>query len=33
MNYVTDLTRVQQELDWSPKVSLEAGLKTLFQTR
>lgn len=30
MNYVTDLTRVRQELDWSPKISLEDGLKTLF---
>jgi nucleoside-diphosphate-sugar epimerase len=31
MNYVTDLTRVQQELDWSPKINLDEGLKTLFQ--
>lgn len=30
VNYVTDLTRVQQELDWDPKISLEDGLKTLF---
>lgn len=30
MNYVTDLTRVQQELDWSPKTSISEGLKTLF---
>jgi nucleoside-diphosphate-sugar epimerase len=30
MNYVTDLTRVEQELDWSPKISLADGLKTLF---
>jgi CDP-paratose 2-epimerase len=29
-NYVTDLTRVQQELDWSPKISVEEGLKSLF---
>lgn len=29
-NYVTDLTRVQQELDWSPKISIEEGLKSLF---
>jgi CDP-paratose 2-epimerase len=30
MNYVTDLTRVLQELDWNPKVGLDDGLKTLF---
>ena len=30
MNYVTDLTRVQQELDWSPKINLDEGFKTLF---
>ena len=30
MNYVTDLARVEQELDWSPRISLEDGLKSLF---
>jgi CDP-paratose 2-epimerase len=30
LNYVTDLSRITQELDWSPRISLEAGLKTLF---
>jgi CDP-paratose 2-epimerase len=30
MNYVTDLTRVLQELDWNPEVGLDDGLKTLF---
>ncbi len=30
INYVSDLTLVQQELDWSPKVSLNDGLKELF---
>jgi CDP-paratose 2-epimerase len=30
VNYVTDLTRVQQELDWSPQISIEEGLKSLF---
>ena len=30
LNYVTDLSRVEQELDWSPQISLETGLKTLF---
>jgi nucleoside-diphosphate-sugar epimerase len=30
MNYVTDLTRVLQELDWNPEISLDNGLKTLF---
>jgi nucleoside-diphosphate-sugar epimerase len=32
MNYVTDLTRVQQELDWSPRINLNEGLKMLFQS-
>lgn len=30
LNYVSDLTLVQQELDWKPEVSVEDGLKTLF---
>jgi CDP-paratose 2-epimerase len=30
MNYVSDLTLVKRELDWSPEVSLDEGLKTLF---
>jgi nucleoside-diphosphate-sugar epimerase len=30
MNYVSDLTRVDQELGWTPKMKLEDGLKTLF---
>jgi CDP-paratose 2-epimerase len=30
MNYISDLTRVAQELDWSPRISIEDGLKTLF---
>ncbi|MEO6655500.1 MAG: NAD-dependent epimerase/dehydratase family protein [Pyrinomonadaceae bacterium] len=30
MNYVTDLSLVTQELGWSPEVSLDDGLKTLF---
>lgn len=30
MNYVSDLSLVQQELDWQPQLSLEDGLKTLF---
>jgi CDP-paratose 2-epimerase len=29
-NYVTDISRVTQELDWSPRTGLEAGLATLF---
>jgi nucleoside-diphosphate-sugar epimerase len=29
-NYVSDLTLVQQELDWKPKISLDEGLKSLF---
>ena len=31
MNYVTDLSLITQELDWSPKISLEEGLKNLFR--
>lgn len=30
LNYVTDLSRIEQELDWNPKISLDEGLKTLF---
>jgi len=30
MNYITDLSLVTQELDWSPKIGLDAGLKSLF---
>lgn len=30
MNYVTDLSLISMELDWSPKISLEEGLKDLF---
>ena len=30
MNYVTDLTRVNQELGWMPEMKLEEGLKKLF---
>lgn len=30
MNYVTDLDLIQQELDWTPTISVEDGLKTLF---
>ena len=30
MNYVTDLTRVDQELGWKPQLKLEEGLRTLF---
>jgi CDP-paratose 2-epimerase len=30
MNYVSDLSRIEQELDWSPKINLDEGLKTLF---
>jgi nucleoside-diphosphate-sugar epimerase len=30
MNYVSDLTRVSQELGWKPALKLEDGLKTLF---
>lgn len=30
VNYVTDLTLVQQELDWKPGIGLDEGLKSLF---
>lgn len=30
MNYVTDLSRVEQELDWSPEIELDEGLRSLF---
>lgn len=30
MNYITDLSLILQELDWSPEIGLEDGLKTLF---
>jgi nucleoside-diphosphate-sugar epimerase len=30
LNYVTDLSHIQQELDWDPKIDLKDGLKTLF---
>lgn len=30
LNYVSDLTLVQQELDWKPLIPLDAGLKSLF---
>ncbi len=29
-NYVSDLTLVQQELDWKPEINLEESLKNLF---
>lgn len=31
MNYITDLTLVTRELDWTPEISPAEGLKTLFQ--
>ncbi len=30
MNYISDLTRISQELGWLPEISIEEGLKTLF---
>lgn len=29
-NFVTDLKRIKQELDWKPRFSIEEGLKELF---
>ncbi|HVF29704.1 MAG TPA: NAD(P)-dependent oxidoreductase [Pyrinomonadaceae bacterium] len=31
MNYVSDLSLVQQELDWKPRVGLDEGLTKLFR--
>lgn len=31
MNYISDLTRINQELGWTPEISIEEGLKTLFK--
>ena len=33
MNYVSDLTLIQQELDWKPLIGLEAGLRSLFGSK
>jgi nucleoside-diphosphate-sugar epimerase len=30
LNYVTDLTRVREELHWSPQIGIEEGLKSLI---
>jgi nucleoside-diphosphate-sugar epimerase len=30
MNYVTDLDLIEQELDWTPEIGIEEGLRTLF---
>jgi nucleoside-diphosphate-sugar epimerase len=30
LNYVTDLTRVREELQWSPQIGTEEGLKSLI---
>jgi nucleoside-diphosphate-sugar epimerase len=30
MNYVSDLSRVMQELDWEPKIGYRDGLRSLF---
>jgi len=29
-NYVSDLSRIRQELDWNPEIGIEEGLRTLF---
>lgn len=31
LNYVTDLSLIKRELDWGPTVSLDEGLRSLFQ--
>jgi nucleoside-diphosphate-sugar epimerase len=30
MDYMSDLSRIRQELDWEPKIGLEDGLKRVF---
>jgi len=30
LNYISDLTRVQQELNWRPEIGIEEGLKSLL---
>lgn len=30
LNYISDLTLIQQELDWKPEIGLETGLRDLF---
>jgi len=30
LNYVTDLTRVREELNWEPQIGIEEGLKSLI---
>jgi nucleoside-diphosphate-sugar epimerase len=30
LNYISDLTRVREELDWAPKIGIEEGLKSLI---
>ena len=30
MNYITDLTLISKELDWSPEISLDDGLRMIF---
>lgn len=30
MNYVSDLSLIEQELDWSPEIGIREGLKSLF---
>jgi CDP-paratose 2-epimerase len=31
LNYITDLSRVRQELEWEPEIDLATGLATLFK--
>lgn len=31
LNYISDLTRINQELGWSPQISVEKGIKRLFE--
>ena len=33
LDYVSDLTLVRQELDWSPKIGINEGLATLFERK
>jgi nucleoside-diphosphate-sugar epimerase len=30
LNYISDLTRVREELGWQPQIGIEEGLKSLI---
>jgi nucleoside-diphosphate-sugar epimerase len=30
LNYISDLTRIESQLDWKPEISIEEGLRSLL---